>query len=77
MYLNKKRKEALKLYIEQIEANKDEIESLMDDEECAKDGLEEHFSETDRYLVMENNVEYFQDAITLLEETIDLLNSIE
>lgn len=49
----------------------------MNNEECAKDSLEEYFSETERYEIIENNVDLFQLALDNLDGVIEYLADIE
>ena len=74
--MNKARRENLVKAIAKIEEAKSILEDISSDESDAMYGLEEHFSETDRYAQMESNVEAIDDAVSSLEDALSGLDSV-
>ena len=74
--MNKTRREHLAKAIAKIEDAKSILEDVSSDESDAMYGLEEHFSETDRYAQMESNVEAIDDAVSSLEDALSGLDSV-
>ena len=74
--MNKARRENLVKAIAKIEEAKSILEDISSDESDAMYGLEEHFSETDRYAQMESNVESIDDAVSSLEDALSGLDSV-
>ena len=74
--MNKARRENLAKAIAKIEEAKSILEDVSSDESDAMYGLEEHFSETDRYAQMEANVESIDDAVSSLEDALSGLDSV-
>lgn len=75
--MNKTRRKIVNDSIEKIKDIKDDLSIVMDEEEYALQGLEEHFSNTERYEKMEAAVELLCDAIDDLDEAVDKLENIE
>lgn len=75
--MNKTRRTELASVIGKLEALHDDLDSILMDETDAKDALEERFSETDRFSVMERNVDAIEDAISGLDDVIDELKTVE
>jgi uncharacterized lipoprotein YehR (DUF1307 family) len=76
MLMNKARRENLAKARAKIEEAKSILEDVSSDESDAMYGLEEHFSETDRYAQMELNVESIDDAVSSLEDALSGLDSV-
>ena len=74
--MNKARRENLAKARAKIEEAKSILEDVSSDESDAMYGLEEHFSETDRYVQMESNVESIDDAVSSLEDALSGLDSV-
>ena len=74
--MNKARRESLAKAITKIEEAKSILEDVSSDESDAMYGLEEHFSETDRYAQMESNVESLDDAVSSLEDALSGLDNV-
>ena len=74
--MNKARRENLAKAIAMIEEAKSILEDVSSDESDAMYGLEEHFSETDRYAQMESNVESIDDAVSSLEDALSGLDTV-
>lgn len=74
--MNKARRENLAKARTKIEEAKSILEDVSSDESDAMYGLEEHFSETDRYAQMESNVESIDDAVSSLEDALSGLDSV-
>ncbi len=75
--MNKARRENLAKAIAKIEEAKSILEDVTSDESDAMYGLEEHFSETERYAKMESNVDIIDDAISSLDDVLSSLESVE
>ena len=58
---------------EQLQALKDQIEELLEEEQDAFDNIPEAFQETDRYAEAEEKLEYLDSAFGGLEEVIENL----
>lgn len=74
--MNKARRESLARAVAKIEEAKAILEDVSSDESDAMCGLEEHFSETDRYAQMESNVESIDDAVSSLDDVLDQLGNV-
>ena len=74
--MNKSRRESLAKAVRMIEEAKSILEDVSSDESDAMYGLEEHFSETERYSTMESNVEYLDDAVSSIEDVLSNLESV-
>lgn len=74
--MNKIRRERISKAVVKIEEAKSILEEVNSDESDAMFGLEEHFSETDRYAQMESNVEALDDAVSSLDDALSQLESI-
>ena len=74
--MNKSRGESLTKAVTKIEEAKSILEDVNSDESDAMYGLEEHFSETDRYAQMESNVEALDDVISSLDDALSQLDNI-
>ena len=74
--MNKARRENLAKARAKIEEAKSILEDVSSDESDAMYGLEEHFSETDRYAQIESNVEAIDDAVSSLEDALSGLDSV-
>ena len=74
--MNKTRRENLAKARAKIEEAKSILEDVSSDESDAMYGLEEHFSETDRYAEMESNVESIDDGVSSLVDALSGLDSV-
>lgn len=74
--MNKQRRNIINDCIAKLEDIKSELDSVRDDEECAKDATPENLQDTDRYYDMESNVDDLDSVIGLLDDAIDSLNEV-
>lgn len=75
--MNKARRDNMAKAIAKIKEAKSILEDVSSEESDAMDGLEEHFSETERYAQMEANVDSIDEAVSSLEEALSSLDAIE
>lgn len=74
--VNKSRRESLAKAVSMIEEAKSILEDVGSDESDAMYGLEEHFSETERYSMMESNVDILEDSVSSLDDVLSSLESV-
>lgn len=75
--MNKQRRSVLRNIIDRLNPIKDEIETVMDDEQDAYDNLPDGLRESDRGEQMADNVSELQGVINTLEnDVIDKIDSI-
>lgn len=67
--MNKQRRAAISNVIDKINQNKDELQSILDDEEYAYDNLSEGLQATEMGQTME-------EAIGVMEEAVDTLDEV-
>nr|DAG75170.1 MAG TPA: hypothetical protein [Caudoviricetes sp.] len=66
--MNKQRRAAIAKVIEKINQNKDELQSILDDEEFAFDNLSEGLQATEMGQTMEEAIDVLGEAIEGLDE---------
>lgn len=69
---NPRRKKIDKISV-QLQALKDQLEELLQEEQEAFDNIPEAFQDTDRYMEAEEKLDYLDTAFGGLEEVIDNL----
>lgn len=74
--MNKIRRQKINDCIVKLEDIKSELDSVRDDEECAKDATPENLQDTDRYYDMESNVDDLDSVVGLLDDAIDILQGV-
>lgn len=72
--MNKRGREKLSIAIAKIEDGKSVIDEVLNDEQCSYDNTPESFQSTERYEMMESNIDVLTDAISEIEE---IMNNIE
>ena len=71
--MNNLRRRKIDRISEQLQALKDQLEELLQEEQEAFDNIPEAFQETDRYAEAEEKLDYLDTAFGGLEEVIDSL----
>lgn len=74
--MNKVRRKAISLIIENLEAQKNAIEVVLDEEQEYFDNMPESFQDSERGDIAQEAIDSLESAIGSLEETIDYLNDI-
>ena len=76
MNMNKQRRAAIAKVIEKINQNKDELQSILDDEEFAFDNLSEGLQATEMGQTMEEAIDVLGEAIEGLDEVTGNLDDL-
>ena len=71
--MNNPRRRKIDKISEQLQALKDQLEELLQEEQEALDNIPEAFQDTDRYMEAEEKLDYLDTAFGGLEEVIDNL----
>ena len=74
--MNKQRRAAIAKVIDKINQNKDELQSILDDEEFAFDNLSEGLQATEMGQTMEEAIDVLGEAIEGLDEVTGNLNDL-
>ena len=74
--MNKQRRAAIAKVIDKINQNKDELQSILDDEEYAFDNLSEGLQATDMGQTMEEAIDILGEAIEGLDEVTGNLDDL-
>ena len=74
--LNQNRRRRLTKCLRDLEATKQEVQSVMDDEEDSYNSIPENLIESERYLIMEEIIDMLSELVDNIESTIDGLNEI-
>lgn len=74
--MNKQRRAAIAKVIDKINQNKDELQSILDDEEFAFDNLSEGLQATEMGQTMEETIDVLEDAIEGLDEVTNNLSDL-
>lgn len=74
--MNKQRRAAIAKIIDKINQNKDELQSVLDDEEYAYDNLNEGLQATEMGQTMEEAIDVLEDAIEGLDEVTNNLSDL-
>lgn len=74
--MNKQRRAAIAKIIDKINQNKDELQSVLDDEEYAYDNLNEGLQATEMGQAMEEAIDMLNEAIEGLDEVINNLSDL-
>ena len=74
--MNTKRRERLRMVVAQLEAAKDEIESVQEEEDEARDNMPESLQETDRYFDSENASDAMGTAAENIAAAIEELEEV-
>lgn len=74
--MNKQRRAAIAKVIEKINQNKDELQSILDDEEFAFDNLSEGLQATEMGQTMEEAIDILGEAIEGLDEVTGNLDDL-
>lgn len=77
LHMNKERRKRILAVLQELESIKVEIESIIDEEQCAFDNLPESIQESDRGMIMENSIESLESANESIEAAVDSLEEIE
>lgn len=73
--MNKKRREALRTVIKELEECNEAIESISDDEQDCLENTPENLKESDRYYAMEDAVDSLEDATDQIGYAIEHIES--
>ena len=71
--MNNLRRRKIDRISEQLQALKDQLEEILQEEQAAFDNIPEAFQETDRYTEAEEKLDYLDTAFGGLEDVIDSL----
>ena len=71
--MNNLRRRKIDRISEQLQALKDQLEEILQEEQEAFDNIPEAFQETDRYTEAEEKLDYLDTAFGGLEDVIDSL----
>lgn len=74
--MNKQRRAAIAKVIDKINQNKDELQSILDDEEFAFDNLSEGLQATEMGQTMEEAIDVLGEAIEGLDEVTNNLSDL-
>lgn len=74
--MNKQRRAAIAKVIDKINQNKDELQSILDDEELAFDNLSEGLQATEMGQTMEEAIDVLGEAIEGLDEVTGNLDDL-
>lgn len=74
--MNKVRRKALADLVEQFEVLKEELESLMEEEEEYRDNMPENLQGSERYEKADAACDNLSDAVYNLEETISSIQTV-
>ena len=74
--MNKQRRAAITKVIDKINQNKDELQSVLDDEEYVYDNLNEGLQATEMGQTMEEAIDVLEDAIEGLDEVTNNLSDL-
>lgn len=74
--MNKQRRAAIAKIIDKINQNKDELQSVLDDEEYAYDNLNEGLQATEMGQTMEEAIDVLEDVIEGLDEVTNNLSDL-
>lgn len=74
--MNNARRKIIKLAIEEILSAKNDLADVLSEEEDALDSVNEHFPDSERAEIMEENVDNLNDAIDSLDEVIEALQEV-
>lgn len=74
--MNKQRRAAIAKIIDKINQNKDELQSVLDDEEYAYDNLNEGLQATEMGQTMEEAIDMLNEAIEGLDEVTSNLSDL-
>lgn len=72
--MNKKRRERLRDAIKLIESASLIVESARDEEQDCFDNLPENLKDYDKGLVMEEAIDFLDDAIDSIEKSVEYIN---
>ena len=75
--MNNKRRARLKEILNMLNECREKITDVYDEEVEALDNLPESFEGTDRYELIENNVDLFESAIDFLDDVIGYMSDIQ
>ena len=73
--MNKERRKTLREICERLDAIRDEVEGVKDEEEAAYDNLPDGLRDGIKGTLMAENVDNLQDAIDGLEEVYDKIDT--
>lgn len=74
--MNKKRRQQIQEVIAKLEACDDELTSIKDDEDDARDNMPENLQESEAYCLSEGYSDKIDDAISYIKEATDALEEI-
>lgn len=74
--MNKQRRAAIAKVMDKINQNKDELQSILDDEEFAFDNLSEGLQATEMGQIMEEAIDVLGEAIEGLDEVTGNLDDL-
>ena len=74
--MTKDRRKALSAVICDIRKSMHELERILEQEQTAYDNIPENLADSERCLLIEENVGFMEDVVSMLDDAIDELHQV-